>query len=66
MKEDLFLSVKFAIVCLFGVLLSVINDIDLWLGIVLKAVSIISFLLLCIIHWKTLKEKFKIHGKDNR
>ena len=42
-----------------------LNEVDLVLAIVLKGVSIISFILLIIINWAKIKKTFKKKTDDN-
>lgn len=56
-NEDFIFSAKLFVVFLASTTLSILNDIDIWLGIILKVVSIISFVLLIVTNWKKLKQK---------
>jgi hypothetical protein len=51
--------ILFLIANLFGALGLTMSDLDLILAIVLKFVSITSFVIMIIINWHKLRDKFK-------
>lgn len=54
--SDILLFIGAAIVGFSG---EVLDNINLLLGIALKAVSIVSFIILIILNWKKIKNKLK-------
>jgi len=60
MSKELEFTLELFLFVAASFFLMTMQTIDLYLGILLKAATFVSVVLVIIIHWKTIKEKFKI------